>query len=123
MKIRVETDGNSIYLADEHGTELPLITNEVFWRDDYSSPLEWMQAVISDLDAPEQAKTEALDHAGELLEAWDRVSKMLSQEAKAARLEQLEADMYVGGGYGEDAANAHAWDEIDRLKRELNDAE
>lgn len=120
MKIRVETDGNYIYLADEHGKKISSISGRSIWSDDYSSLLEWMQAIIEDLDAPDQAKAEAAAHAEDLLTAWQRTDEMLAMETRAARLEKLEADMYIGGGYGEDSANAHAWDEINRLKREMN---
>ena len=122
MKIGVETDGNSIYLADEHGKKIPSISGRSIWSDDYSSLLEWIQAMIEDLDAPDQAKAEAAAHAGDLLTAWQSTGEMLAREARAARLEKLEADMYIGGGYGEDSANAHTWDEITRLKRELEES-
>lgn len=122
MKIRVNTDGDSIYLADEHGKMISSISGRSIWSDDYSSLLEWMQAVIEDLDAPDQAKEEAAAHAEDLLAAWQSTGEMIAMEAKAARLDKLEADMYIGGGYGEDSANAHAWDEIAQLKRELEES-
>ena len=121
MKIGVRTDGMSVYLSDENGNELRSISGAIFCCSEFESPLEWMKAIIADLDAPDSAKDEAAAHAKELLDSWNRLSNMLSCEAVEARLEQLEADMNIGGGYGDDEADAHAQNEIARLKQELFD--
>ena len=47
----------------------------------------------------------------------------ISDETKSVRLAQLEADMYEGGGYGEDNANARAEAEISHLREDLNNTD
>ncbi len=58
-------------------------------------------------------------HFNELCEKYKSTQHTASMESASVRLDRLEADMYAGGGYGEDGANQRAEHQISRLKTTL----
>lgn len=59
-------------------------------------------------------------HFNELCEKYKRTQHTASMESASVQLDRLEADMYAGGGYGEDGANQRTEHQISRLKTILD---
>lgn len=59
-------------------------------------------------------------HFNELCEKYKSTQHTASMESASVRLDRFEADMYAGGGYGEDGANQRAEHQISSLKTILD---
>lgn len=116
-KLYVVFDGDNVYFADKpNSTNSNRVTpnSEDFQED--SSLQDYIKAISK--SHPEYSDF-IRTHLDELCKDFEQAEKCASNEATSVKLAQLEADMYAGGGYGEDGANQRAEHEISRLKTAL----
>lgn len=109
-------DGNEVYFGDSNNYNCNrVVPNEDDIEED---------TLVGYLKAIAKSHPEYSDfietHFDELCEKYERIQRSASEEAVSVQLDRLEADMYAGGGYGEDGANQRAEHQISRLKTTLD---
>lgn len=113
-EVKVYFNGDEVYVADKFNSKIILQPAE---NHSYNTIEEYLIG-ISKIYPEYSLYIE--DHIAELCNDYENLLHIASDEAKAVKLAQLEADMNESGGYGEDEANLRAETEISKLQQELD---
>lgn len=117
--ICVSTDGNYAYFASVLEPSKPLsYKKNDYWENRVLNPdsLSFVTRAAYNLDISANQRQYMLHHIKELETAWIAIEDQLSAEYREARYEEAMAALYVGGGYGEDGANAQLYRDIERYR-------
>lgn len=114
-EVSVYFDGDNVSITDKYNHRIKLQPADNY---SYSNFEEYLNGVSKMY--PEY-RLFIENNTVKLISDYNNALQAVSDEAKSVRLTQLEADMYEGGGYGEDNANARAEAEITHLREDLND--
>lgn len=109
-------DGNEVYFGDSNNYNCNrVVPNE----DDIEE--DTLDGYLKAIAKSHPEYSDFIEtHFAELCEAYIKSEHDASMEAESVMLDRLEADMYAGGGYGEDGANQRAEHQISRLKTTLD---
>lgn len=119
--VRVFSDYETFYLIDSLGKDIRYLPDSVY---SFDCPVEMMKAPdkyiewLADnaLDIRPKQREYMHEHAAEIGASYKAAQIAIDSEYGSAMLEQLKADYYIGGGYGEDEANNKLLHDIDRLE-------
>lgn len=112
-EVSVYFDGNNVSITDKYNHRIVLQPADNYL---YANIEEYLKG-IAQIYPEYQLFIE--ENLSELSSNYEKAIQTASDEAKSVRLAQLEADMYEGGGYGEDSANSRAEAEISKLQNDL----
>lgn len=115
-EVSVYFDGDNVSITDKYNHRIVLQPADHY---SYANIEEYLNGIATIYPEYKQYIEENI---AELSSNYENAIQTASDEAKSVRLAQLEADMYEGGGYGEDAANSRAEAEITHLREDLNNA-
>lgn len=115
-EVSVYFDGDNVSITDKYNHRIVLQPADNYSYNNFEEYLNGIATIY-----PEY-KQYIEENIAELSSNYENAIQTASDEAKSVRLAQLEADMYEGGGYGEDAANSRAEAEITHLREDLNNA-
>lgn len=115
-EVSVYFDGDNVSITDKYNHRIKLQPADNY---SYNNFVEYLNGIATIYPEYKQYIEENI---AELSNNYENAIQTASDEAKSVRLAQLEADMYEGGGYGEDNANARAEVEITHLREDLNNA-
>lgn len=113
-EVEVYFDGDNVSITDKYDRHIVLHPADNYSYNTFEEYLKGIAQIYPEY----QLFIE--DNIAELSSDYENALQAASDEATSVRLSQLEADMYIGGGYGEDNANARAEAEILSLKENLN---
>lgn len=113
-EVSVYFDGDNVSITDKYNHRIKLQPADNY---SYNNFVEYLNG-ISEM-YPEY-RLFIKNNIAEIIRDYNNALQAVSDEAKSVRLAQLEADMYEGGGYVEDNANARAEAEISKLQDEIN---
>ena len=116
-EVSVYFDGDNVSITDKYNHRIKLQPADNY---SYNNFVEYLNG-ISEM-YPEY-RLFIKNNIAEIIRDYNNALQAVSDEAKSVRLAQLEADMYEGGGYGEDNANARAEAEISHLREDLNNTD
>ena len=114
-EIEVYFDGDNVSITDKYNRQIKLQPADNYSYNNFEEYLNGIAMIY-----PEY-RLFIENNFAELSNDYEKALQAASYEAESVRLSQLEADMYEGGGYGEDNANARAETEISRLRGNLID--
>ena len=112
-EVEVYFDGDNVSITDKYNRQIKLQPADNYSYNNFEEYLNGISEIY-----PEY-RLFIENNTAELISDYNNALQTASNEAKSVRLAQLEADMYEGGGYGEDNANSRAEAEISRLNEEL----
>lgn len=112
-EVSVYFDGDNVSITDKYNHRIKLQPADNYSYNNFEEYLNGIATIY-----PEY-KQYIEENIAELSSNYENAIQTASDEAKSVRLAQLEADMYEGGGYGEDSANSRAEAEISKLQNDL----
>jgi len=112
-EVAIYFDGDNVSITDKYNHQIVLRPADNY---SYANIEEYLNGIATIYPEYRQYIE---NNMVELNNDYNNALQAASDETKGVRLAQLEADMYAGGGYGEDNANARAEAEISKLQNEL----
>lgn len=112
-EVEVYFDGDNVSITDKYNRHIKLQPADNYSYNSFEEYLNGISKIY-----PEY-RLFIENNTAKLISDYNNALQAVSAETKSVRLAQLEADMYEGGGYGEDNANLRAETEISRLNEEL----